>query len=901
MTCKFLLKTVVFWASFLSVVYAQDLTVFDPTCDYKTDPIGIDDATPQFSWKLGSNGFGILQSAYQIRVATSISGLEKGYDVQWDSGKIDSDQSIHVAYGGDALKARQRYYWQVKVWDNKGHESGWSAKQYWEMGLLDEADWTGKWITTGGKDTLDGPSPIFCKSFNVPSGVKSARLYATARGVYEARINGHRVGEDYFTPGWTSYHNRLQYQVYDVSSLLIEGGNAISITLGDGWYRGHTYDKNKAMYGEELALLAQLEIELRDGSRILVNSDESWEFEFGPIRSSSFFNGEVYDARLINFEEKAARPLGMGNPVVVADYSKSGLVATYGPPVRKHESLRPVNIFKTPMGEVVADFGQNFAGFIRLKVRGSAGSQIKLQHAEVLDEAGNFYTDNLRAARQEICYTLNGRGEEIYEPHFTFQGFRYVKIELKGLQLDDVDLSAVVLYSDMRITGKFETSDSLLNQLQHNILWSQKSNFIEVPADCPQRDERLGWTGDAQAFYATAAFNMDIASFSIKWLGDLRADQRADGAVPFIVPAIIQGSAEGPWYGTSGYSDAATIVPWKLYQRYGDKRILAHQYESMKLWVDYVQTKSNHYLWNTGFHYGDHVSFEPTDKLLVAQAFAAHSVQNLINAAAVLGINEDVRSYSVVLDSVKAAFAREYINSDGSLTSPTQGAYVLALKFDLIPDSLVKQAITWLVKDIKDRGNLLSTGFMATPHLNLILSKYGFDDVAYDLLWQDSCPSWLYPVKRGATTIWERWDGIKPDNQLQDPFMNSFNHFANGSIGDWMYQTIGGIRLDEAWVGYKRFFIQPVPHDRLKFANSELETPYGKIATHWKIEGNQFDLEVDVPPNTEAEVIFPHSNMNGLDKDSLRSHAGVRRIKSDKEKLVVTLGSGNYRFHYFTK
>ncbi|GAB3427363.1 alpha-L-rhamnosidase [Niabella aquatica] len=884
-----------------AVVYAQPLLVNELTCEYTTNPVGINCLKPRLSWKLKTNQKGILQTAYRIRVASSISGLAKGEGIEWDTKNVISGQSAYVAYNGKELKSKQRYFWQVKVWDNRGNESPWSDIKFWETGLLKQEDWKAEWITTGGKDTLDGPSPIFRKAFQLPLGVKKARLYITAHGLYQAQINGKNVSEDYFTPGWTSYHKRLLYQTYDVSSLLKKGGNTFLVTLGDGWFRGHFYGGNKEVYGKDLALLAQMEMELMDGSVIEILSDGTWKYGFGPVRSSSFYNGEVFDARL-NVDKwiEPGFDDNVLNAVTVENYAKDHLTATIAPFVRKHEVFHPIRIFKTPAGETVADFGQNFAGFVQIKAKGNSGDQIRLKHAEILDKEGNFYTANLRSAKQEICYILKGGQQEVYEPHFTYQGFRYIKIELEGLSMKDVELKAFALYSDLKTTGKFYTSDEELNKLQHNIVWGQKSNFLEIPIDCPQRDERLGWTGDTHAFLPAGAFNMNIAGFIGKWLKDLKADQRDDGAVPFIVPMSVNSSVDvkGSWYGTSGYSDAATIIPWQMYKAYGDTMFLKDQYASMKSWVDYVQRNCKGYLWNTGFHYGDHTAFDPADKLLVAQSFMIYSIEIFVNSARILGREKDVSVYSALLDSTKAAFIRHYIGKDGLLTSPTQGAYVLALKFNCIPDSLKERAVRLLVDDIKKKGDQLTTGFMATPHINFVLSDNGYADVAYDLLWQKSPPSWLYPLEKGATTIWELWDGVKPNGDVRDPYMNSFNHFANGSIGNWMYQVIGGIRLSEGDAGYKHFVINPVPHKRLKFCNTTLETAYGTIKVYWSTNRDRISLKVTIPPNTSAEIVLPSEQ---IARDVLKQMGNIKGVKSkaiDNEGANLKLGSGEYHFDF---
>ncbi|RYD74805.1 MAG: alpha-L-rhamnosidase, partial [Sphingobacteriales bacterium] len=487
-------------------------------------------------------------------------------------------------------------------------------------------------------------------------------------------------------------------------------------------------------------------------------------------------------------------------------------------------------------------------------------------HAEVLDKAGNFYTTNLRSAKQQNNYILKGTGaEEVFEPHFTFQGFRYVKIEGYPGELKPESLTAVAVYSDMDATGMFTTSNPLLNQLQHNIQWGQKGNFVDVPTDCPQRDERLGWTGDAQAFATTAAFNMDVAGFFTKWMKDVSADQLPNGSVPYVIPNVLTERDAG----SAGWADVATIIPWDMYVAYGDKGILEAQYESMKKWVDYISSVAKDNVWNSGSHFGDWLFYRPdddndgraavTDKYMIAQTFYAHSTQLLINAADVLGKTDDSEKYKTLLQKIKAAYVKENMTESGKLTSNTQTAYVLALQFDMLPENMRKQAAERLAANVKDYGNHLTTGFLGTPYLCHVLSRFGYRDVAYSLLMQERYPSWLYPVKMGATTIWERWDGIKQDGSFQTADMNSFNHYAYGAIGDWMYKNIAGINPVASKPGYKEILIAPEPGGNLTSASGSLETVYGKVSSSWIIENGIFKLDVVIPANTTATILLPKS------------------------------------------
>ena len=664
----------VFFAILAGGTCAAQVKVQHLLTEDQVDPIGIDARVPRFSWKLDAGDKrDVMQTAYEIKVST-YKVLKKGKHEVWNTGKVMSDQSVYVPYKGETLLPGQKYYWQVRVWDNPGKASEWSAPASWQMGLLTPDDWKAKWITPGfAEDSVMRPSPLFRKEFSLSKKIASATAYITAHGLYEAQINGHRVGDAYLTPGWTSYNKRLQYQAYDVTSLLQKGNNAVGATLGNGWYRGFIgYDPKPGLYGKDIALLLQLEVTYTDGTRETIGTDDSWKSSTGPVRFAEIYYGATIDDRMqqknwstTNFDDKT------WSGVKVQDFSKAVLVATCNEPVRKHETFKPVKIFKTPKGEQVIDFGQNLVGWVQMKVSGKVGDKITISHAEVIDKAGNFYTDTLRTARSQDVYILKGGGIETFEPQFTWQGFRYIKVEGYLGDLKSEDFTAIALYSDMTPTGTFSCSNPLINQLQHNIQWGQKGNFLDIPTDCPQRDERLGWTGDAQVFSRTASYLMNVHNFFTKWLKDVAADQYASGSVPFVIPNVIgKSAADGPGAST-GWADVATIIPWNMYLAYGDKRILEDQYSSMKAWVDYMQHQSKNDLWNTGFHFGDWLFYSVNDdtdgssaitnKYLIAQCFYAHSTQLLINAANVLGKTDDVTYYTALLAKIKEAYLKEYV------------------------------------------------------------------------------------------------------------------------------------------------------------------------------------------------------------------------------------------------
>lgn len=891
----------------VSVQAQKKLEVGQLTTNYKHNPIGTDVLQPRFSWKLTASERNVMQKAYELRVSASDKDILNGKNLIWQTGKVNSDQSAHIVYKGTELRSKQRYYWQVRIWDNHGKPSSWSEVNFWEMGLLSPNDWTAKWIQTAN-DTEGkvGPAPMFGLAFDMIKPVKNARLYITAHGLYEAKLNGKKIGEHYFTPGWTSYHKRLQYQTYDVMQALKTGKNIALVTIGDGWYRGNLeFNHKRNLYGEEVGLLFQLEIEYTDGKKEVINSNEDWKTSFGgPVKASDIYNGEIYDARLEKNTSVQGFNTGEWQKAKVVDVKMDNLVAPLGPTVSKHERFTPKKVIKTPKGETVIDFGQNLVGWVQLKIKGKAGDTITINHAEVLDRDGNFYTENLRNAKQENKYVLSGTRTDVLEPHFTFQGFRYIRIKGHTVKLDSTNVNAIAVYSDMTPTGNFHTSNPLLNQLQHNIQWGQKGNFVDVPTDCPQRDERLGWTGDAQVFFKTAAYNMDVAAFFDKWLHDLKADQHQNGNVPVVIPDVrtIKNA------GSAGWGDVATIIPWDFYNAYGDKGLLARQYSSMKAWVEYIRSISRNNLWNSGPHYGDWLFYTMaddrdgkaaiTDKFFIAQAFYAHSTQNLINAAKVLNMEADVKMYTDLLAAIKKAFVEEYVTPSGRMVSSSQTAYVLALNFDLLPENLREQAAKRLADNVAAYGNHLTTGFLGTPYLCHVLTRFGYNDIAYKLLLQETYPSWLYPVKKGATTIWERWDGIKPDGSFQAISMNSFNHYAYGAIGDWMYRTITGI--SEAAPGYKQILIAPKPGGGLKNASAELETSYGKVKSAWEIDGGKTKLDIIIPPNTTAKIVLPATGNNTITESGtvINKVSSLDNIKSVANNTELTAGSGTYHFEY---
>lgn len=882
--------------SSISVLAAEKTAVKDLICEYHTNPLGIDVQKPRLSWKIESTAQNVLQSAYEIKV-TDQSGK-----ALWNSGKVNSDQSVDIVYGGPALKSAQRVTWQVRVWDNNGKATAWSAPASWEMGILEPESWKASWVTLGSEPSVKGskPAQYFRKDFTTAKKVKSARVYVTSHGLYQLFLNGKKVGNDLFTPGWTSFNKRIQYQTYDVTTLL-QPKNAFGAIVGDGWYRGNIgWSSQDGYYGSKLALLVQLQINYTDGTSEIVGTDQNWKVSNGAIIQSDIYNGETYDARKeMTGWAGASFDDNKWEKATVTDQPKNTLVAPQGVPVKAIEEIKPIKQITTPKGETVFDMGQNMVGWVRLKVQGKKNDEITVKFAEVLDKAGNFYTDNLRRAKCTDVFILKGEGEEVFEPHFTFHGFRFVKIEGLSTQPTPDQITGVVIHSDMTPTGSFVCSNPLINQLQHNIQWGQKGNFLDVPTDCPQRDERLGWTGDAQVFSMTAAFNFNVAPFYTKWLRDVAADQLPNGLVPHVIPDVLKGGG-----GSTAWADVSVIVPWTNYLVYGDKRILEVQYPSMKAWVDYMKSRAGESnLWLGDTHFGDWLAFASnrsdytgatTEKDLIATAYYSYSSGLLAKIAAIIGKNDDAKKYAQLSGDIKKAFQKEFVAPSGRLVSHTQTAYCLALAFDLLPDDLKPKAAKFLADDVKKMGHL-TTGFVGTPLLCKTLSAYGYEEQAFMLLNREKYPSWLYPVTQGATTIWERWDGQKPDGTFQDVGMNSFNHYAYGAIGEWLYHYVAGLDIDTENPGYKHILLAPHPGGGLTNAAVEFNSIYGKVKSGWKLDGNDFVYDVTVPANTTATVTLPSAK---ADQVTLNGQALKADLKQSGNAVSLNIGSGSYQFKY---
>ena len=709
------------------------------------------------------------------------------------------------------------------------------------------------------------PAPFFRKSFEIPAGqtVSSATLTITALGLYEAELNGRRVGDYIFAPGWTDYRKRVQYQQYDVTAQISAGENALGVVLGDGWYCGFVGWNGRNTYGEKPQLLARLEVTLSNGSVIDIVTDTTWKTSIGPILENDLLMGESYDARReLTGWSKAGYDESEWTAALSAKTPECALVTSDAPPVRATSELKSISQVGTG-GRRLFDFGQNFSGRVRLKITGTPGKTVRLRYAEILKSNGEIYTENLRAARCTDYYTVGTTGEEIWEPRFTFHGFRYVELDWLGGS-DVAEVTGVVLNSDTPQTGRFACSNPLLNQLQHNILWGQKSNFLEVPTDCPQRDERLGWTGDAQVFVRTAAFNMDVRGFFHKWMQDVRDAQFANGGIPSVCPGVpgVDERDGGP-----AWADATIICPWTIYLCYGDKKILEDHYTSMQGFFDFMGKECSK--GNIRSHpevlpwggYGDWLALDGSGKTeggtpvdLIGTAFYAYDAELLGKIADVLGRRDDAAKYRAKRAEIVRDFQRRFVTPDGLMASGTQTSYVLALHFDLLPREARATATAELVRHIEKNGTHLATGFVGTPYLLQVLEANGRLDVAYRLLEQESFPSWLFPVKNGATTIWERWDGWTPEKGFQTPGMNSFNHYAYGAVGAWMVASVAGLELTEAAPGYKQIVFRPRPGGTITWAEAYLQTPQGEAGIHWKRGESQGVSDVNAPIHVDLTV-----------------------------------------------
>lgn len=824
--------------------------------EHRHEPLGLDVPRPRLSWRLESDRRGAAQTAYRLTAAGHPVDLDDSDRLLWDSGRRESDDCVLVPWDGPVPHSATRYHWRVEVWDEQGgHATG---ESWFETGLLHRADWTAVWV---GRDhtaqpPFDPPTdhdlphsepPLnLWRAFDLPREPVRARLYATAHGVYEATLNGARVGDLELAPGWTEYTHRLQYQTYDVTSLLHRGNNTFGAVVADGWWCGYVgFDDRRAArhYGDWPGFLAQLVVDFADGSRQVVATDRTWTERPGAIRVADLLMGEYVDASFM---------AGPEHPVAVLDTEPGPLVAEPDHPIRVTRELSPISVTAKEPGRFVVDFGQNLVGRVRLTVRGAArGQRITIRHAEILD-GGELYVDNLRRAHATDIYVVGGADVEVFEPRFACHGFRYA--EITGLP-GEPETTARVLHNDMPWTGHFACSDELVNQLQANITWGQRGNFLAVPTDCPQRDERLGWLGDAQIFAPTASRNADVAAFFARWLRDVADGQDPGGAFRDVAPNIGMHREAAPAWG-----DAGVIIPWHLWRTYGDRRVLEENFDAMVAWVAHIRRHNPDLRWRhrTGNSYGDWLQVDAkTPRDVLATAYFARSTRLVAEAADVLGHHEVAAEHRTLHAAIRAAFIESHVAEDGSVEGGTQTAYLLALAFGLVPADLVAAAVDHLAADIEKRGHRLTTGFVGVALLCPVLADHGRADLAYALLRQEEYPSWGYSIRHGATTIWERWDGWTEHGGFQSAAMNSFNHYSLGSVGDWLFGRVAGIDQAPGSVAYRELLLRPLPGGELTWARAEQETPRGRVACGWSITDGVVTVTATVPPGCTAVLAVP--------------------------------------------
>ena len=703
--------------------------------------------------------------------------------------------------------------------------------------MLERSEWI-----KGCEKNLRGGT-VYLKNFRCAAKAEKAILEITALGVYEAKLNGERVGDFILAPGWTSYLNRLQVQSYDVTNLL-KTENSLEVTVGQGWRAiANKRDGSDFLGYRDTALIAELTLVYADGRTESIVTDSSWTARESKLRYTNIYDGDIYDA---TFKAGSARHC------ICVDLEKDMLIPQEGEKIVEHERMPALQVIKTPAGETVIDFGQNMTGYVEFRIKGTPGAQATISHGETLDCDGNFYNANYRSARAQIKFTCDGE-EHTYKSALTFFGFRYIRLENWPDEVKKENFTAIVVHSDIRRTGYFECSDETVNKLFKNIIWGQKSNFLEVPTDCPQRDERLGWTGDAQVFVRTASLNFDVKRFFKKWLHDLAADQGRDGCVPHVVPNIFDDMG-----GSSAWSDATVICPWEIYRTYGDKAVLEEQFDSMKAWIDWMRERSENGRRSGGFHFGDWLGLDSTEgsykgstpEDLIATAYYKYSTELFIKAAHALG--RDVSEYENIPAEAAAAFRREYMEN-GRVKNATQTGCVLALCFDITDD---RAATATQLNELVKRAGHLETGFVGTPYLLHALSDNGYAGTAYDLLLRREYPSWLYPISKGATTVWEHWDGIKPDGTMWSTDMNSFNHYAYGAVADWMYGAAAGINSDPDRPGFEHIIFRPVTDRRLDFVKASIDTRRGTVASEWRRENGRIKYIFTVPEGCCASVII---------------------------------------------
>lgn len=896
---------------------SQSVAPYGLRCDHRVRPLGIDEPAPLLSWRLASGRRGDAPAAYRVRVRA-----EDGERV-WDTGEVADPGAVGARYQGRRLRPRTRYRWTVTVTGADGASA--ERESWFETGMMSPAEWTASWIAhdPSDLDVVDAPEEgalaltdhglqpavRLRRAFEVTAAPVRARLYVTARGLYEARVNGVRAGDAELAPGWTDYRDRIDYQVYDVTDLVRPGGNVLAVTIADGWWSGFVgFDPRRsgAHYGTFPQLLAELHLVHADGTSDIVATGGDWRSARSPIRYADLLMGECHDLRRETpgwdlpggpgEEEDADVPAsGRWRPVRVTGSDRSRLTASVAQPVRAVRELAARSVTRVGAERFLVDFGQNFAGRVRLTVRGLArGDRVVIRHGETLDDDGALYTANLRTAAATDVLIAAGPAETVFEPRFTYHGFRYAEVTGPST-LDAGGITGVVLHSDTPWAGGFTCSDPDVNRLYEAIGWGQRSNFVSVPTDCPQRDERLGWLADAQVFLPTACLNADVAAFFDGWLREVRGAQSPDGAFSNVAPRLA-GVADD---GAPGWGDAGVLVPWHLYRVYADERFLERNLDAMCAWVDHVHRNNPDLVWSrrVGPHFADWLAPAPTPRDVLATAYFAHSAELTSRASEVVGEPEVAARYGALAGHIRKTFTERFVTPDGGIEGDTQTAYLLALAFDLLPPDLVPGAVRRLVELVREAGPGLTTGFLGVSLIAPVLDAHGHSDLAHALLRRTEPPSWLHPLRHGATTIWERWDGYTGERGFQAAAMNSFNHYALGSIGEWLYRGVAGLDQAPGSVGYREVLVRPRPGD-LASAEASHESVRGTVATRWTRRDGMFHLQVTVPPGATATVHIPADDPGGVTESGVpvAEAAGVRIVGTEPGELRCRTASGEYRF-----
>ena len=876
----------------------------DLRCEYFTDPVGIDEPSPRLDWRLTGNPAvrGQVQSSCRILVASSAELLAQDRGDLW-STDVKSAATTQIAYAGRPLAAHEQAFWKVQVVDGAGHRSAWSAPARWSMGLLKAEAWQAQWIGSDQAKPSTAswlpqpqkrkfpPPTMLRKDFTLQAVPTRAVLYVTALGHVEPRLNGQLVADEYFTPGFTDYRKRLYYRAYDVTALLKPGANTLGAVLADGWFRGSFSMLGLNHYGRHTRLRAELHLFDAAGHDQVVASDTSWKAGFGPIVEADMQAGESYDAQLeqtgwdsSGFDDHAWLAVDTG-----ADVTPAIIRSHPAPPVHRIGERPTLAITQPKPGVYVFDLGQNFAGYARLKVHAPAGTAVALRFAEMLEPDGTVYVKALRSARAIDTYVCKGGGEETWEPRLTYHGFRYVQVEGLTEAPTPATITGVVLSSGYADTGAFECSHALLNQIWSNTRWSQLSNYFEIPTDCPQRDEREGWLADTQVFVRTGSYNQDVAAFMNKWMDDVVDTQAKDGKFSATAPG------NGRW--SPGWADAGVIVPWTLWQVYGDIRVLERLYGNMQRHIEYYQAHSPELIGPEGV-YGDWLAIGGyTEKSLIGTAYFAYSTKLMAEIAEALGKNDDAAAYRRLFADICAAFQKKFINADGSIgEKKSQTAHLMALHFDLLTPEQRAAAIPHLLKNFEDRNWRLGVGFLGVNLLLPTLSEIRHTDGAYYLMEGTEFPSWGYSIDQGATTIWERWNSYTKARGFGDVKMNSFNHYSYGSCVEWLYRTVLGISAAEP--GYGRVIIRPEPGPGIIWARGHYDSIHGRITTDWKWANGQLGLDVTLPPNTSAEIYVPAAAAEAVREGGLpaASAPGLRLLRMEDGSAVFAAGSGEYRF-----